>query len=325
MADEYSSPDITVDVGAVDWGNTDSVWNPNDRMAVIDTLAYSNYSPAPTVISDVGSMGAFESVGNVAQALGEVTGDQELSAIGESSSQAADIVTLANDAGQWSSPDIPQMQSEAQTGAQPTGIIGSQETPAIPAEPVADEITQEAARPETAAPGISSDQGEQAQGKITGDVTFEKDGTKDIADRYASAKKRYIDAGGVDPDAQAQRNANQAARNSAMISSVRAPGMAQPKQSVADTLAALNKDSQAALDKYGLQYVNGKLIGGLNNPLIPAQVGLMQAQAASAYGNAANSYAQAGMTTSLTRNINAPMPIARNRRPGLINSTGVSQ
>lgn len=73
------------------------------------------------------------------------------------------------------------------------------------------------------------------------------------------------------------------------------------------------KNDKSGMVGYGLIQAGGSLIGGLFDPLKPAQVSALNAQTA-------QQQAQTGITNTQAANIKAPLPVAS--RPGLINNFG---
>lgn len=89
-------------------------------------------------------------------------------------------------------------------------------------------------------------------------------------------------------------------------------GPAGPSPGIFDTLGNFVKNDKSGMIGYGLIQAGGSLVGGLFDPLKPAQVSQLNA-------NTAQTQAQTGITNTQAANIKAPLPVARIRPPGLIN------
>lgn len=90
------------------------------------------------------------------------------------------------------------------------------------------------------------------------------------------------------------------------------PTAAPSSPGIFDTLGNFVKNDKSGMIGYGLIQAGGSLVGGLFDPLKPAQVSQLNA-------NTAQTQAQTGITNTQAANIKAPLPVARIRPPGLIN------
>jgi hypothetical protein len=92
-----------------------------------------------------------------------------------------------------------------------------------------------------------------------------------------------------------------------------APSVSSP--GILDTLGDFVRNDKSGMVSYGLIQAGGSLIGGLFDPLKPAQVSQLNAQTA-------QTNAQTDITKTQAANIKQPLPIAQS---GLINSYGAVQ
>ena len=324
----------------------------------VDAGAAAAFAGGLALTSTLGVLTAVTAIGATTSAIGAVTGNKTLEIAGGALGIVGGIGTLATSAGLFG--DAAASGSDSIFGASTAGASGAGDAGAASAAASAtdpgDAIAQGAANPATStittsdnpvgainatstptAGGAVADAGGQAgvvpAGSLSPDQinALSMDTQAPVTTAAAtSGGSAATGAGAVDPNAAASMNAdvNAAAPpgTSAYNDAILSNGLSGMSGGTPTTggLAAWAKNNQ--LLSYGILQAGGSLISGLTNPMTPAQIDALNAQA-----NANN--AAAALAEKQAANVGQPLPSATISQPvagsaapasGLINNKPVA-